>query len=77
MDLSEGLILLPLPTLEKAFGNWVKEMIFKGCHCIFTLSLSPSLEKGHGPSFEQMCFVTSFVEFGPVVMRKKMKMCRV
>ena len=52
-----------------------EKMIFKVVN-IFSL-LSP-LEKGRGPSFEQIwfpitqgCFVPSLVEIGPVVLKEK------
>ena len=52
-------------------------MIFKVCQYIFTISLLSPLGKGHGPSFEQVCFpitqgcfVPSLVEIGPVVPKK-------
>ena len=51
--------------------------------CIYAFSYLSSLWKGRGPSFEiwipfiQGCFVSNFVEIGPVVFEKKMKLWKV
>ena len=56
----------------------LEKKIFEFCQCIFNISLLSSLEKGRGPSFDQIqipfthgCFVPSLVEIGQVVMEKK------
>ena len=62
----------------------LKKQIFKVCQCIFVISLLSPLGKGCCLSFAEIwipitqgCFVASFVEIGPVVLKKKMKMWKV
>ena len=70
-----------MPILVEIGPVVLKEKIFKSCQFIFIISELSPLWEGLGPSFEQTCipftkgyFVPSLVEFGPVVLEKKMKM---
>ena len=54
----------------------LENTIFKVCQCIFPISFLSPLGKVRGPSIEQTwipitqrCFVPSFVEIGPVVLK--------
>ena len=67
-----------VPSLVEIGLVVLKKKIFKCCQCIFAISLSSSLEKGWGHSFEQAwvlitqeCFVPSLVVIGPVILEKK------
>ena len=61
----------------------LEKKIFKFSQCTFAISLLSPIRKGRGTSFEQIwitftqgCFVSRFVEIGPVVLKKKMfKVC--
>ena len=73
-----------VPSLVEMGLVVLEKKILKYFQYNFTFSLLSSLEKGHGPSFEQTwipstqgCFVPSFVEIGPVVLEKKLKMWKV
>ena len=72
------------PRLIEISSVVLEKNLWKFCQCIFTISLLSPLGKGWGPSFEQTwipfthgCFVPSFVEIGPAILEKKMKMRKV
>ena len=83
---------LEYPSLKDALGQvWLKlaqwfwrRRFFYVVNVFFAFSKLFPLCKGQGPSFEQnwipitqLCFVSSLVEIGPVVLEKKMKMWKV
>ena len=62
--------------LEKKFLNFVNVFLLFLYHLPFRKKVAPSFEETWIP-FTQGCFVPSFVEIGPVVLEKKMKMWKV
>ena len=67
-----------MPSLVETGPVLLEKTIFEVRQCIFDIFLLSPLGKGRGPSFEQIwipitqgCFVPSFIEIGPVVLKKK------
>ena len=67
-----------VPSLVEINPVILENKIFQVCQCIFAISLLSPIAKRRGPSFKQIwihitqeCFVPSFVEIGPVVLKKK------